>query len=57
MFVVTDLYCKIEYGVSCSFVSITLAEHKRKTKLGPGIVYIKSDILSTVKDRACMVGA
>lgn len=54
---VTDLYCKIEYGVSCSFVSITLAEHKRKTKLGPGIVYIKSDILSTVKDRACMVGA
>jgi hypothetical protein len=45
--VVTDLYYKIEYSVS-SFVSITLAQHKRKTKLGPGIVYITSDILSTV---------
>jgi len=34
---VTYSYYKFEHDVS-SFVSITLAQHKRKTKLGPGIV-------------------
>lgn len=37
MFLVTYSYYKIEYDIS-SFVFITLAQHKRKTKLGPGIV-------------------
>lgn len=53
-----DYFIMQDWIFSVSSLSfITLAQHKRKTKIGPGILQIASDILNTEWNRACIVDA